>query len=70
MPTDATLRLNVHLRSHSDSIAWSLLAITTDSRGVPSARVQRHGVFSLADHDLVGIEAVAQALAVAVDHAT
>jgi hypothetical protein len=70
MPTEATIRLNVHLLADTDRCAWSMLAFTRSEQGVPNARVVRHGVFDLTDLDLVGVEAVAQALAVAVDHTT
>jgi hypothetical protein len=67
MPTLGETRLTVHFRAHSDRCPWSLMIRTTDDRGIPTLRMLRHGVVDLKDQDLVGIEALAQALLVAAD---
>jgi hypothetical protein len=67
MPTTATIRLNLHARAGSDRLSWALLVYTEGPQRVPHAHIVKHGVVDLCDHDLVGLDAVVQALAVAVD---
>lgn len=63
MPTNTTVRLNLHHTSDPLRFAWSLLVISTDSRGIPGARLVQHGIVDLQDPDPVGIEVVAALLA-------
>ena len=63
MPTNTTVRLNLHPTTDPLRFAWALVIIQTDARGVPGARVIEHGVVDLQDPDPVGIEVVAALLA-------
>lgn len=67
MATSVDIRLNVHARAGSDRLVFALLVYTHDSQGVPHAHLVQHGSTDLADQDEVGLAAIVQALAVAVD---
>jgi hypothetical protein len=67
MANRLTIRLNVHAQAGSDRLSYALLLYTENARGVPTAHLVEHGASDLRDQDLVGIAAVVQALAVAVD---
>lgn len=63
----STVRFNVHLVPGVERATWSISVMVHDSQGIPQMRLLEHGAIDAEEQDLVGLDAVAQTLLLAVD---